>query len=212
MTNKEKIELQISKTLEYSRNKPIDSTLTERWFLLDEATRECEGLPQPLIFGKGMTYILERASTPIEDYDILVGRFIEKVPSAEEDEEIQAEWLRYQYSIWFSHPSVEGIMYWDLVDGNAPAGALGAMNQGWNTHYAGLLRFDMSEKPAFKMMKHLFNEEWHTEESLQTDENGYIGFRGFFGTYRLEIEINGRREERFVDFTKHTDGEITVTL
>jgi hypothetical protein len=131
--------------------------------------------------------------------------------STEEDEEIQAEWLRYQYSVWFSHPSVEGIMYWDLVDGNAPAGALGAMNQGWNVHYAGLLRFDMSEKPAFKVMKHLFQKEWHTEESLQTDENGYIRFRGFFGTYRLEIEINGRREERFVDFTKHTDGEITVS-
>ena len=46
-------------------------------------------------------------------------------------------------------------MYWDLVDGNAPAGALGAMDQGWNAHYAGLLRFDMSEKPAFKMLKHL---------------------------------------------------------
>ena len=72
MTNKEKIELKISKTLEYSRSKPIDSTLTERWFLLDEATRACEGLPQPLAFGKGMAYILERAATPIEEYDILV--------------------------------------------------------------------------------------------------------------------------------------------
>ena len=72
MTNKEKIEFQISKTLEYSRSKPIDSTLTERWFLLDEATRACEGLPQPLAFGKGMAYILERAATPIEEYDILV--------------------------------------------------------------------------------------------------------------------------------------------
>ena len=93
MTNKERIELQISKTLDYSRNKPIDSTLTERWFLLDEATKACEGLSQPLIFGKGMSYILERASTPIEDYDILVGRFIEKVPSAEEEEALQNIWV-----------------------------------------------------------------------------------------------------------------------
>ena len=82
----------MSETLEYSRNKPIDSTLTERWFLLDEATKACEGLSQPLIFGKGMAYILERASTPIEDYDILVGRFIEKVPSAEEEESLQNIW------------------------------------------------------------------------------------------------------------------------
>ena len=130
----------------------------------------------------------------------------------EEDEELQAEWLRYQYSIWFSHPAVEGVMYWDLVDGNAPAGALGAMDQGWNAHYAGLLRFDMSEKPAFKMLKHLFQKEWHTEASMVTDENGCIGLRGFFGTYRLQIENNGKCEERFVNFTKDTDGEIYVTL
>lgn len=127
-----------------------------------------------------------------------------------EDEEIQAEWLRHQYSIWFSHPAVEGIMYWDLVDGNAPAGELGAMDQGWNAHYAGLLRFDMSEKPAFKMMKHLFREEWHTEESFVTNETGCASFRGFYGTYRLEIECNGRCEERSVTFTKDTVGEITV--
>ncbi len=129
-----------------------------------------------------------------------------------EDEEIQAEWLRHQYSIWFSHPNVEGIMYWDLVDGNAPCAKLGAMEQGWNAYYSGLLRFDMSEKPAFKVMKQLFKEEWHTEESLCTDENGCISFRGFYGTYRLEIENNGKCEERFVNFTKDTDGEITVTL
>ena len=101
-------------------------------------------------------------------------------------------------------------MYWDLVDGNAPAGELGAMDQGWNAHYAGLLRFDMSEKPAFKMMKHLFREEWHTEESFVTDEAGCASFRGFYGTYRLEIECNGRCEERSVIFTKDTVGEITV--
>ena len=93
MTNKEKIELQISKTLEYSRSKPIDSTLTERWFLLDEATRACEGLPQPLAFGKGMAYILERAATPIEEYDILVGRFTEKVPTPEEEAALQNIWV-----------------------------------------------------------------------------------------------------------------------
>ena len=93
MTNKEKIELQISKTLEYSRSKPIDSTLTERWFLLDKATRACEGLPQPLAFGKGMAYILERAATPIEEYDILVGRFTEKVPTPEEEAALQNIWV-----------------------------------------------------------------------------------------------------------------------
>lgn len=36
-----------------------------------------------------------------------------------EDEEIQAALLEQLYSIWFSHPSVSQIVYWNLVDGYA---------------------------------------------------------------------------------------------
>ena len=34
-----------------------------------------------------------------------------------EDDEIQAEILKNLYSIWFSHPAMEAIIYWDFVDG-----------------------------------------------------------------------------------------------
>ena len=93
MTNKEKNSLQISKTIEYTKTKPINSTLTERWFLLNDATKDYEGLPQPLIFGKGMAYILERAATPIEEYDILLGRFTDRVPTDEEEAALQNIWV-----------------------------------------------------------------------------------------------------------------------
>lgn len=93
MTNKEKNSLQISNTIEYTKTKPINSTLTERWFLLNDATKEYEGLSQPLMFGKGMAYILERAATPIEEYDILVGRFTDRVPTDEEEEALQNIWV-----------------------------------------------------------------------------------------------------------------------
>ena len=36
-----------------------------------------------------------------------------------EDEAIQAEIIKILYSIWFSHPKVEQIIYWNLVDGYA---------------------------------------------------------------------------------------------
>ena len=36
-----------------------------------------------------------------------------------EDEELQAEILENLYKIWFSHPAMEAIIYWNLVDGYA---------------------------------------------------------------------------------------------
>ena len=128
------------------------------------------------------------------------------------DEAIQAEWLRELYSIWFSHEAVEAAIYWDLPDGYAPGAAPGAMEEGWNTFRSGLLRFDMSEKPAFKELKRLFAEEWHTEETFTADGNGCGGFRGFYGTYELEIETAGGTVLRTVTLTKDAANGITVIL
>ncbi len=67
------------------KNKPVRSTLAERWYLLDKATRLYEGQPQPTAQSKGIEYILENASVPIREHDILLGRFEEHVPTKEED-------------------------------------------------------------------------------------------------------------------------------
>ena len=74
-----------------------------------------------------------------------------------EDEEIQAEIIERLYYIWFSHPSVEQIIYWNLVDGYAYVtksdpktirATQGDMTIGENYYHGGLLRFDLSPKPA----------------------------------------------------------------
>ena len=93
MTNREKIQIQRAEIVAQLKNKPINSTLTERWFLIDEATRLYEGLPQAMILGKGLQYILERASTPINECDILLGRFVDRVPTEEEDAKLQDIWI-----------------------------------------------------------------------------------------------------------------------
>ncbi len=103
---------------------------------------------------------------------------------SEEDEEVQAELLRSSYRMFFSHPNMEAIIYWNVVDGYAAFGNLGDMSTGENTYWGGLLRFDMSEKPAWKMLKKLINEEWHTHETLSADN---LSFRGFFGDYRVTV-------------------------
>ena len=53
MTMQEKARRMREETLEMLRNKPVNSTLTERWFLLEEAWEQVRDLPQPLQEGAG---------------------------------------------------------------------------------------------------------------------------------------------------------------
>lgn len=107
-----------------------------------------------------------------------------------EDEAIQAELIEYLYSIWFSHPNMEQIIYWNLVDGYAAFAKQGDMTQGENYYYGGLLRFDMTPKPAYYTIKNLIEKKWYTEETIITDESGTAGFRGFYGMYELELTVD----------------------
>ena len=113
-----------------------------------------------------------------------------------ENEEIQAELLEGLYSTWFAHPNVEQIIYWNLVDGYAYVNSddpeviknsMGDMTIGENRFYGGLLRFDMTPKPAYYRLKKLLQETWHTEVETTTDQNGQLTFDGFFGEYEAEI-------------------------
>lgn len=116
------------------------------------------------------------------------------------DEEIQADIIEALYRVWFSHPACEQIIYWNLVDGytyvESPtpeniAKTQGNMTVGENRFFGGLLRFDMTPKPAYLRLKELITSEWRTNLTVKTDGDGYACFRGFFGDY--EIEVNGRK-------------------
>lgn len=134
-----------------------------------------------------------------------------------DDEEIQARIIENLYKIWFSHPNVEQIIYWNMVDGYAHlwdpdpqkiAASQGDMTIGENYFYGGLLRFDLSPKPAYFVIKNLFEKVWHTEESLITDENGKADFRGFFGEY--EILVDGKAYS--AEWNKNGNKEITIEV
>lgn len=134
-----------------------------------------------------------------------------------EDEEIQAEIIEKLYSIWFSHPNVEQIVYWNLVDGYAHlwdpdpkkiAASQGDMTIGENYYHGGLLRFDLSPKPAYNKIKELLEERWHTEAELVTDENGKAEFRGFYGEY----DITACGNSFTAKLSKKSDNEINLTI
>ena len=139
----------------------------------------------------------------------------------EEDELLQAETIEWLYSVWFSHPNVEQIIYWNLVDGYAhfwdpdPAkikASQGNMAIGENVYYGGLLRFDLSPKPAYFKIKELLQQRWHTETEVQTDESGVLSFRGFYGEYELEIRMGDRTVTRTVQLSSKSDNTITLTV
>ena len=138
-----------------------------------------------------------------------------------EDEEIQAEIIEQLYSIWFSHPNVEQIVYWNLVDGYAHfwdpdpekiKASQGNMSIGENYYYGGLFRFDLSPKPAYHKIKELLQQRWHTEAELVTDENGSAEFRGFYGDYSVTVEFGGQELEADFSLSKKEENNARITL
>lgn len=90
-------------------------------------------------------------------------------------EEAQAKALRRIYRLLFSHPSVEAITYWDFSDEGA-----------WQGAPAGLLRKDMTPKPAYDELFKLIRMDWWTKPlKLKTDAKGSVEFQGFYGNYQL---------------------------
>ncbi len=127
-----------------------------------------------------------------------------------EDEAVQAELIEKLYSIWFSHQSMEAIIYWNLVDGYAAFAPMGDMTAGENIYHGGLLRFDMSKKPAYDMMDELFNRRWVTNTEATSGENGEAKFKGFYGDYEIVAEKNGTKKVFSASFLKNCQNKIEL--
>lgn len=123
---------------------------------------------------------------PIQITEITVPSFCNE----EEAENLQADILEKIYSTWFSHPLCEQIIYWNMPDGYAAFAEPGDMTSGENYYYGGLVRFDMTEKAAYKRLYHLIHEVWTTDEQVEC-VNGKANFRGFYGEY--EVEADGKK-------------------
>ena len=117
-----------------------------------------------------------------------------------DNEEIQAFIVEQLYKIWFSTRNMKSIVWWNMVDGYAAYAPLGS-DEGENACGGGLMRFDMSEKPSYKVLDKLINKEWKTNLTTQLNSNGEVSFRGFYGeyevcvdgkTYTLNLDENGK--------------------
>ena len=106
------------------------------------------------------------------------------------------------YRIWFSGEMSRSIVWWNLSDGAAHGGE--------DYYSGGLLRKDLSPKPAMKVVSDLINREWHSHVEDSTDASGRVNARLFFGTYRVTIEKNGETISRDIRFS--APGMITLSI
>jgi endo-1,4-beta-xylanase len=99
-----------------------------------------------------------------------------------EGEQDQARQVAEFYTVLFSHPAVEAVTWWDFTDQNA-----------WQKAPAGLVRDDMSPKPAYEELRSLIKGQWWTKVDPTTGSGGDTEFQGFFGRYEVEAKQGDRR-------------------
>jgi|DewCreStandDraft_1066081.scaffolds.fasta_scaffold00202_39 endo-1,4-beta-xylanase len=92
----------------------------------------------------------------------------------------QADYVVRFYTMVFAHPATQALTWWDLSDRGA-----------WQRAPAGLLRRDMSPKPAYERLQELIRRRWWTRGEQRTDESGLCRWEAFHGIYRVTIEREG---------------------
>jgi len=92
----------------------------------------------------------------------------------------QAEYVASFYTTLFAHPAAQALSWWDFSDDGA-----------WQGAPAGLLRADMSPKPAYDRLQELIKSEWWTKNQGSTDARGEFATRAFFGRHLVTAEIPG---------------------
>jgi endo-1,4-beta-xylanase len=117
--------------------------------------------------------------------------------------EAQADMARNMYRLWFSHPGVQAITWWNVADGGAVKGEDNVLS--------GLIDRQHHPKPAYHALDRLINQEWKTRlPRLATGDDGQVRFRGFKGGYRVTVRVAGR--ESVHSATLAADGVTTIHL
>jgi len=91
------------------------------------------------------------------------------------DDQLAADYLRDCLIACFSHPAYDGFLLWGFWE-----------KRHWIPE-AALWKSDWTIKPTGKVWEDWVGNRWHTKVTVVTDASGRIQWRGFKGTYRLEV-------------------------
>jgi endo-1,4-beta-xylanase len=118
-----------------------------------------------------------------------------------EGEQQQAKAVTEFYTVLFSNPAVEAITWWDFTDQNA-----------WQAAPAGLVRDDMTPKPAYEQLHGLIKGKWWTNAQAETGPNGQATLQGFYGQYKMDATLGGRRLTGEFSLEKSTGTPLSVQM
>jgi len=124
--------------------------------------------------------VLSQANRPIHLSEIT----ITAPDNSQRGQMVQAIIMRNLYRAWFSVEKMNGITWWNVVDG---CGAPGEPS------ISGIFTRDMQPKTAYFAMDDLVNREWKTKTTAKA-AGGKVSFRGFKGRYRLSWKDAGGKE------------------
>ncbi|MBR2354238.1 MAG: hypothetical protein IKA76_07055 [Clostridia bacterium] len=106
----------IEEAIHSLREKPMFATSAERFLIMNELKSSYKELPQPLRFSKILSTLLSRVSTPLEEYDLIAGRIVDRELSEEEERMFQIHIVHPDYPthriFW---PSGHCAYSWDAV-------------------------------------------------------------------------------------------------
>ena len=115
--------------------------------------------------------------------------------------ETQAEFTEQFYRLSFGHPAVISINWWGLSDRNI-----------WQKG-GGLITEEYEPKPVYNRLKKLIHEEWNTNLLINTDKNGEIKFRGFYGKYDVILTTDDGKIHSFdIHLNKNEENKWIFTI
>jgi GH35 family endo-1,4-beta-xylanase len=113
----------------------------------------------------------------------------------------QADYVAQFYTLLFSHPNLRAITWWDFSDKGA-----------WLNAPAGLLRADMTSKPAYDKLMDLIHRQWWTNADGVTNRDGAYKVHAFYGGYQVTVtDSKGHKAVATVSMPEES-GSHTVTV
>jgi endo-1,4-beta-xylanase len=94
---------------------------------------------------------------------------------------MKAEYVANIMTVAFAHPAVDSFYFWGEI----------SKSFGFKTDHnsGGTPTSSHTPTVVYERVRKLLREEWMTRETLRSDADGRVRFRGFLGDYQLRYRI-----------------------
>ncbi len=109
------------------------------------------------------------------------------------------------YRLWFSHPAMSSIVWWNIVNNTSCS----CFEEKFE---AGIIKRDFTPRRAYNTLKRLIKEEWHTALNIVYEQEKINKFHGFYGDYDLVIRTDKGCFDRKIKLSRDSYNIFEITL